>query len=157
MAAPGNEVPGEELLRSELVMDLTWRVSAGRAFTAFAAALRERRLLGLRCAGCGRVYLPPRPLCGDCRLRLSEWVEVGPEGTVETATVVHLPITDPVSGESRPGPYAMGLIRLDGAGTTVNHYLASEGIGAGARVRPLWRKQRTGTMADVACFEEAGP
>lgn len=148
------DAPGAELLRSELVMDLTWQVSAGHIFAEFARALRERRLLGLRCPRCERVYLPPRPLCGDCRVRLSGWVEVGPEGSVETATVVHLPITDPVSGESRPGPYAMGLVRLDGADTTLNHYLAAEGMGAGARVRPLWRERRSGTMADIRCFEQ---
>lgn len=145
------------LLRSEMTMDLRWRVAAGAAFATFAEALRERRLLGQRCAGCGRVSLPPRPVCGDCRLRLGEWVEVGPEGVVETATVVHLPITDPLSGESRPGPYAMGLVRLDGADTTINHYLAPERIGAGVRVRPRWRPERTGTMADIARFEEVGP
>lgn len=138
-------------------MDLTWQVSAGATFAAFARALRDHRLLGLGCARCGCVYLPPRPLCGDCRLRLSEWVEVGPQGTVETATMVQLPITDPVSGDSRPGPYAMGLIRLDGAGTTINHHLASARTGVGARVAPVWREQSTGTMADIACFEEVLP
>lgn len=150
------EAPAE-LLRSELVMDLTWRTAAGAGFAMFAQALRERRLLGRRCPRCERVYLPPRPLCGDCRVRLTDWVEVGPEGTVETATVVQLPITDPVSGESRPGPYAMGLVRLDGADTTINHYLASPQVGAGSRVRPAWRRQRGGTMADISCFEQVAP
>lgn len=153
MAPAGDEARGG-LLRCGLAMDLTWQVVAGEAFAAFARALRERRVLGRRCPSCERVYLPPRPLCGDCRVRLSDWVEVGPQGTVETATVVHLPITDPVSGASRPGPYAMGLVRLDGAATTLNHYLASDRVGTGARVRPVWRERRTGTMGDIACFEE---
>lgn len=136
-------------------MDLTWRTAAGKVMSHFAEALKERRILGRRCPDCGLVYLPPRQVCGDCKIPLTDFVEVGPLGTVITATVVHHSITDPISGQARPVPYAMGLIRLDSASTTLNHYLTTDRPVQGMRVRPLWHDQRTGTMADITAFEEA--
>lgn len=144
---------GERAPRSELVMGLTWRTAAGKVMSHFAEALKERRILGRRCPSCDIVYLPPRPVCGDCNIHLTDFVEVGPLGTVITETVVHHSITDPVSGKARPVPYVMGLIRLDRASTTLNHYLTSHVAAHGVRVQPVWRDQRTGTMADIAAFE----
>lgn len=157
--APASKVgAGSEdvkLLRSDLTMDLCWRVAAGQTFTVFAEALKERRILGRLCPHCKLVYLPPRPLCGDCLVELNDWVEVGPQGTVEAITVVHHAITDPVAGEARPVPYAMGLIRLDGASTTLNHCLIGDASHRGTRVEPVWRDERTGTMRDIETFKEA--
>jgi uncharacterized OB-fold protein len=50
----------------------------------------------------------------------------------------------------------MGLVRLDGADTTVNHYLGDgslDRLAIGARVRAVWRAERRGAMDDILCFE----
>lgn len=137
-------------------MDLTWRYASGSAMERFCAGLRERRIEALRCDGCGRRYLPPRPLCGNCLLPLASWVPVADEGTLEAWTVVHVPILDGRTGEPRPVPYGMGLIRLDGADTTLNHYLAESDpgrLGMGLRVRAVWRHELRGAMDDILHFE----
>ena len=124
-------------------MDQTWRYASGAAMEHFCAGLRERRIEALRCRGCSRRYLPPRPLCGNCCLAMEEWVEVKHEGRLDAWTVVHLPILDGRTGEMRPVPYGMGLIRLDGADTTINHYLAESDparLRIGLRVRADWLK-----------------
>ena len=141
-------------MRHEL--DLTWRYASGEAMARFCAGLRERRLMALRCDGCGRRLLPPRPVCGDCRRELSEWVPVAYEGELVAWTVVHVPILDGRTGEPRPSPYGMGLIRLDGADTTLNHYLAEADPAAlriGLRVRAVWRPELRGAMDDILHFE----
>ena len=145
-----------EPLSVPIAMDLTWRYASGAPMERFCAGLRARRIEALRCGGCGRRYLPPRPLCGNCHLRLTEWVPVAGEGTLEAWTVMHLPILDGRTGEPRPAPYGMGLIRLDGADTTLNHFLAESDparLGIGMRVRAVWRDERLGAMDDIAHFE----
>ncbi len=137
-------------------MRLTWRYVSGTAMERFLAGLAERRLEALRCGGCGRRYLPPRPFCGRCRLRLCDWVPVRDEGMLDAWTVVHLPILDARSGEPRAVPYGMGLIRLDGADTTLNHYLAEADparLAIGLRVRAVWREHLRGALDDILHFE----
>ncbi len=139
-------------------MNLTWRYGAGAHFREFIAALRARaQILGKRCPVCARVYLPPRVVCGNCYAELGEWVEVKETGTVRAFTVVHTPIIDPTTGQPRPLPYAMALIQLDGADTTLNHYLAENDpatlrVRIGMRVRAVWREQRTGMLTDIVHF-----
>lgn len=137
-------------------MTLSWRYGTSWYFAEFIRALRdERRLLGLRCPLCRRVYLPPRPLCGNCRAELREWVEVKDSGTVRAFTSVHLPIIDPATGQPRPTPYGMALIQLDGADTTLNHYLAENDpakLRIGMRVRAVWRAERKGALSDIVHF-----
>ena len=147
----------DELLHVEIPMNLTWRYGTGWYFGHFFRVLKEEgRLVGLRCPICQRVYLPPRPVCGNCHAELSEWVPVADTGTVRAFTVVHLPIVDPATGEPRPTPYGMALIQLDGADTTLNHYLVETDLSKlriGLRVRAVWREERQGRMSDIRHFE----
>lgn len=147
-----------EMLEIAAPMDLGWRYSSGAAMGRFLAGLRERRIEALRCGGCGRRYLPPRPLCGECRLRLSEWVPVADEGTLQAWSVYRLAIIDGRTGEPRPTPYGIGLVRLDGADTTLNHFLAEtdpERLSIGLRVRAVWRAEPRGALDDILHFEVA--
>lgn len=145
-----------ELLHVSHPMTLAWRYGTSWYFAEFIRALRdERRLLGLRCPLCRRVYLPPRPLCGNCHAELREWAEVKNSGTLRAFTRVHLPILDPSTGQPRPAPYGMALIQLDGADTTLNHYLAENDpakLRIGMRVRAVWREERHGTLSDIVHF-----
>lgn len=145
-----------EMLHVSHTMTLSWRYGTSDYFRTFMDALREsRRILGMRCPVCHRVYLPPRPVCGDCFAELREWVEVKDTGTVRAFTVVHVPIIDPPTGKPRPTPYSMALIQLDGAGTMLNHYLSTNEPAApciGMRVRAVWREARTGALSDILHF-----
>lgn len=145
-----------ERLSVGIEMALTWRYASGAAMERFAAGLAERRIEALRCGGCGRRYLPPRPMCGNCRLRLDDWVPVSDHGTLEAWTVMQMPILDGRTGETRAAPYGMGLIRLDGADTTLNHYLAESDparLAIGLRVRAVWRDESLGAIDDILHFE----
>lgn len=144
------------LLEIAAPMDLGWRYSSGAAMERFLTGLRERRIEALRCGGCGRRYLPPRPLCGECRLHLSDWVAVADEGVLEAWSVYHLPILDGRTGEPRPAPYGIGLVRLDGADTTLNHFLSETDprrLEIGLRVRAAWREEMRGALDDILHFE----
>ena len=50
---------------------------------------RTRRLLANKCPKCGRIQLPPREVCAVCRVRVDDFVEVGPKGQVRYMEYVY--------------------------------------------------------------------
>jgi uncharacterized OB-fold protein len=147
----------EQAIRLEQQITLRYRFAAGRHATRFFAALRdEGRILATRDAE-GNVMVPPRPVCGLSSLPMTEWVEVGPEGTLAGCTIVYVPFIDPMTGIKRPVPYGFGLVRFDGAHSNIYHLLdATEPgqIGVGRRVAAVFkpREERTGSLADIRHF-----
>ncbi|MEW6529971.1 MAG: Zn-ribbon domain-containing OB-fold protein [Thermodesulfobacteriota bacterium] len=127
---------------------------AGRMGSRFYLTLRdEKKILGIRCANCERVYWPPRSTCGRCFSQLSEdkMVEIGPRGTVETFTLVTY--SEPV--HPRKSPFIYGIIRLDGADTSIVHFIDEvefEKVQIGMRVRPVFAETRNGNILDITHF-----
>jgi len=134
-----------------------YRYSTGELGTFFFRELRDSgRIHGRRCAGCGAVYVPPRPVCGPCWKPTEGWVEIGPEGVLEAFTVVHFSFLDPMTGKPRPVPYGYGLIRLDGATSRLQHFLNETDLARlriGLRVRAKFREERVGKLTDIEYFE----
>ena len=135
---------------------LPYRYAAGTAASRFFAELRDhKRIMAQRCTKCGKTWIPPRPLCGPCYEPLSDWVEVGPRGTLIGYTVVRHAFLDPLTGKERPVPYGYGFIRLDGADFFLQHFLAEqriENLSLGLRVEAVFRAERQGNFGDIECF-----
>lgn len=88
---------------------------AGEAASRFFAALREdRQIFGATCPSCKRVLVPARAFCDACFKRTTDWVPVGPEGTLETFTI----ITAAFPGLPEP-PIVMAYVTMDGADTAL--------------------------------------
>lgn len=138
-------------------MPVTSRYTYGPANERFFRAIKdEARLFGARCGRCSIVYAPGRLFCEQCFDELTDWIEVGPAGTVEAVTSMHLDL----DGSRMDPPVLMALIRLDGADTVLFHLLG--GIGAadakvGLRVRPVYKEpeERTGSILDIVHFTPA--
>lgn len=47
-------------------------------------ALKEGKILGLKCRDCGVVEFPPVPICNECSSTDMEWVEMSGEGELIT-------------------------------------------------------------------------
>ena len=137
--------------------DLPFRHTAGRVASHFLHALKEKRILALRCPRCRRVLMPPRPFCERCFQTLDEWVEVGQQGVLEAFTVCYARFT----GLPDP-PYCLSLIKLDGADTALQHLLGEveledvdrmkEAVRVGMRVEAVWRDEREGGIQDISYF-----
>ncbi|RME48444.1 MAG: Zn-ribbon domain-containing OB-fold protein [Chloroflexi bacterium] len=125
---------------------------AGERF--FRALKDEAKILATRCESCGITYAPARLYCERCLANLSDnWTEVGPEGTVQSVTVVHI---NP-DGSRRPEPDVVAAIQLDGANTVLIHRLTpadAENVRIGARVTPVFRpaELREGSILDIDHF-----
>jgi len=115
----------------------------------------NKRFIGLKCPKCGKVYIPPRGVCGDCFAEMKEWVEVGPGGVIGSFTILRYAFIDPETGQQKPVPYSYGFIKLDGADTLFQHYINIEDeskIKIGARVEPIFSEVRKGTIRDIEYF-----
>ena len=94
-------------------MDFGYNYRLGAYLERYLDGLKERKILGVKCGGCGDVMVPPRMYCGKCRRKLEEWVEVKDRGELVEFTVGHVSMS---KGKLSPSdPYIIGLVRLDGA------------------------------------------
>lgn len=145
------EIDDGGVFHSQLVLSYPYARTVGAHIGRFLAGLRDGRIEGVR-LGDGRVLVPPPeidPVSGEVS---TDWVEVGPEGTVGAWTWVDRPL----EGQPLARPFAFALIRLDGADSALLHAVDAGSPGAlaaGTRVRPRWRDERAGAITDIACFE----
>lgn len=87
----------------------------GREFTgtAFYEFLGEKRLMGSRCASCGALHVPPRPLCPACFGEEMAWEKMSGRGSLVAFTTVHIAPTAMIeAGYDRHNPYCAGIVRL---------------------------------------------
>lgn len=73
----------------------------------FAEALRENRLLGLKCNKCWAYTIPPKKVCMECGSEDMEISELSGMGTVQTFTVIRVP------PEGFKAPYVVAMVELD--------------------------------------------
>jgi hypothetical protein len=133
-------------------LEYTYRRSVGPVLGRFFAALRERRIEGIRTRA-GRVLVPPAEYDPDTgEATTDQFVTVGPAGTVTSWTWVAKPrVKQPLQH-----PFAYALVKLDGADTPLLHAvdaLSESRMRTGMRVRPRWRTETKGEIGDIACFE----
>ncbi len=137
---------------SRIKVPYTW--SAGETLSRFFKALRdEQKILGIRCPRCQKVYAPPKKTCGTCFVECSEWLEVGPSGTLLSFTQASY--VSPAHRSSKP---FFGLIRLDGADTAFFHLLGEtnlQSLKIGIKVSPVFAEKRTGSILDILYFRAA--
>jgi len=74
----------------------------------FYKHISQGKLLGGKCTKCGKVHLPPRPLCDNCYSKDFEWLEIPTRGKLLTYTVIHIA---PAKFQSMT-PYTMGIVQL---------------------------------------------
>lgn len=147
----------EELLRIPVHMKLHYRFPAGAHYDKFFREIKENgRIMGVKCTECGRVLVPPRAVCGECFAKTGEWIPVGPKGTVKAYTSIYFPFIDGSTGKPRSIPYGSGLIKLDGAYSSINHILeegAPDKLYIGMRVEAVLKSKREGNIGDILYFK----
>lgn len=76
----------------------------------FWAGCARGELLVQRCSGCGRLRMPPRPMCPQCRSLDVSWEPVSGRGTIWSFVVPHPPLL-PAYGEL--APYNVVVVTID--------------------------------------------
>ncbi len=130
--------------------------TAGALGTKVLVDLRDRKkITGMRCPTCNRVYVPARSTCKDCFGQLDELVEVSDKGTVLTYTVVN----EPNACQPVEPPLIYGIVQLDGADNGFVHMLGgveAERLRVGMRVQAVFDEERKGSILDIKYFKPLG-
>ena len=140
------------------VADMPYKYHAGHYYSRFLRELRDnKRIIGVKCHKCGKVYVPPRIVCRDCFVKMEEFVPVSEKGTLLAFTVTNFPYTDATTGEPKKIPFTTAFIRLDGVDSNIVHRLDEtdeKKIKAGMRLRAVFSDERTGDYYhDIDHFE----
>ncbi|MCU0820985.1 MAG: Zn-ribbon domain-containing OB-fold protein [Spirochaetes bacterium] len=135
---------------------LPYTYFAGATGSRFITTLRDqKKITGVKCSKCNKVYIPPRGNCDICMEDISKnWVDIKNTGTVTNYTVVrykdkHLP---------KNPPYILALIKLDGADTSVAHIVEGidpEKVKIGMKVQAVFAKEQRNTLREIDHFEPA--
>ncbi|MBF0224190.1 MAG: Zn-ribbon domain-containing OB-fold protein [Desulfobacterales bacterium] len=137
--------------KSGINVPYTWW--AGETAGEFFISLRdEKKIKGKKCSQCGKVYIPPRKTCPLCFIENTEWVEVSIKGTLESYTIVKRQM----SALKKKTPVVFGLIKLDGADTSILHYIDEvelSNINIGMRLEAKFSEQRKATIMDIEYFK----
>jgi hypothetical protein len=75
----------------------------------FYKFLKEQKLMAAQCLQCGKIHLPPRPLCDNCFSQDFEWVSVSGKGKLLTFSVISVA---PQQFQALT-PYAVGIVQLE--------------------------------------------
>jgi uncharacterized OB-fold protein len=119
---------------------LKYKFTAGEATSRFLSQIKEGKLVGQRCPSCSNVYVPPRGACAACGVATTEEVPVSDKATVESFTIVYIPIP----GNPIQPPYIIANLVADGANISFIHLMSecvNEDVHQGQRVQAVWKDQ----------------
>ena len=151
-----------QLLTVGFTDPMPYEWSIGRYGSKFFQEIMEnRRFVGIRCPKCGKVYVPPRRLCGPCFEELFDLVTLSDTGIITAFSVVNYPFIDPDTGEQRPIPYTYGYIRIDGSDNIFSHIINETDVSrirVGMRVRAVFKEREAmqGNIQDIRYFDIIG-
>jgi hypothetical protein len=136
----------EDVTGVECPIYLKYNFTAGAATSRFLSEIKQGRIVGQKCPECANVYVPPRGSCAACGVATEEEVECVDKATVESFTIVHIPIPNhPI----KP-PYIIANLVADGSNISFLHLLSecvNEEVHIGQRVKAVWRPQQEWTYA----------
>jgi len=136
-------------------LDFPYNYRVGQYIERYIKGLSEEKIMAVKCPSCSKVVVPPRKICGECNQIMGEWVEVGPEGTVENYTIGHVRLEKGLLQDTEE-PEVIALIKLDGA----TSLLAAKILGVdpkkvelGMRVKAIFKKPPEDSLNDLEGFE----
>ncbi len=149
----------------------TWNISSynykgSRLMEEYVEVLKQKKLLGSLCPGCGKVIVPLRNLCGRCHRKMDGRKIVSNRGTI-TCFIVSPPMEkgklkvlgmDPVeTGLIKEGEVIIPVfVKFDGADSNTDTILLNvdpKAVHIGMRVQVLWAKEPQGALSDFEGVE----
>ncbi len=143
-----------------------YKYKAPNLMPEYVSHLKEKRIVGSMCPGCGKVIVQPRNICGRCHMRMTERIEVSHIGAINIF-VKSEPVTkgkytifgmDPIDmGMVAEGEVIMPVfVQFDGANSNVLALLLNadpDKVHNGMRVRAVFAEERTGALGDLMGVE----
>ncbi len=79
------------------------------SYKEYREALKQQKLMGLKCKSCGAVTVPPKMVCRSCASPDLEVVELKGAGKIQTFTTCNVA----PEGREDEVPYIISLVELD--------------------------------------------
>jgi len=134
---------------------MPYKYSVGSLASKFFIKIRDSKVLsGAKCPKCHMVNFPPRSVCPKCFSKVEELVELSGKGKLETFTIVHYES----SVQAVKPPYAIGVIKLEGADTAITHFIGGvdyNDIKPGMKLEPVFKAKRNANILDIEYFQPA--
>ena len=130
----------EPITGMEAPLYLKYNFTAGESTARFLTELKKGHLTGQRCPSCSKVYAPARGSCARCGVATTEMVELSDKATVQTFTIVHIPIP----GNPIQPPFVIANLVPDGANISFYHLLSecnNDEVRIGMRVQAVWKPE----------------
>jgi len=123
----------------------------------FYDALENKKIIGNKCPKCGKIFVPPRKVCGECNtiIPLEEnWVDLPDTGTLKNFTITHYKVNDRGVRKVKK-PQIIGMINIDGSDTHIVYRLLNiepEDLKIGMKVKIEWEEKTNGAPSDIKGF-----
>jgi uncharacterized OB-fold protein len=124
-------------------IEIPFQYTAGLAVTRFLQGLTNKKIVTSVCSKCGWRSVPPLSFCGRCWQPVTELREL--RGTGQLLSY------------SSSGDRTFGLIHLDGADSSLVHWVVADGgrLKIGSPVEPVWQPERSASILDIEHFRAA--
>lgn len=147
-----NEAVKKEPMFTKGYVAMPYKYSVGALASKFFVEIRDhKKINGVKCAKCNMVFVPPRSVCSKCFGKIEDLVELSGKGTLVTYTVARY---DSAVQVLKP-PYAIGVIKLDGADTAITHFIADadfKDLKAGMKLEAVFNEKRNANILDIKYF-----
>ncbi len=75
--------------------------------------IKNKKIVGTQCKDCGRIHLPPRVICDQCKSQSLEKIELVGDGTLQAYSVVYVPTSKMIAaGFGRDNPNCVGIVKM---------------------------------------------
>lgn len=163
------------VLNWDITVPFRW--TTGEIYGSFLGGLKNKKIYGVKCKTCQKVYVPPQEVCPSCYEDFTKenFVEVKDEGVILSFTKIYenffgeKPSEEYLTKRIEPAnykeypllwppevPYAIVIVKLDGADTGFLHIVKKdemEKLEIGRRVVACWKDERKGEIFDIECFK----
>ncbi|MGQ4874661.1 MAG: Zn-ribbon domain-containing OB-fold protein [Promethearchaeia archaeon] len=123
----------------------------------FYDGLESGKFVGIKCPSCGKVYCPPRKICGDCFKECTEYVDLPETGTLKNFTVTSWKVQERKSRKVKK-EIIVGLVQLDGANSAMIVPIINTdpaNLKEDMKVKVVWNSKLKGKVDDIKGFEPA--
>ena len=127
----------------------------GTFMDKFYDGLQEKKFIGTKCSKCGKVFLPPRNVCGDCFVKAETFVDLPGTGVLKEFTVTDQKVTERTTKKGNK-EIIVGLVQVDGADTAMIIRIVNatpDQLKEGMKVKVVWEAKIKGQPGDIAGFE----
>lgn len=131
----------------------------GRYMDKFYDALESKKIIGNSCPKCGKVFVPPRKICGGCNEEIAldeNWVDLPDTGTLVNYTITSYKVSDRTARKGK-NDRIVGIVQIDGSDTAIIYPLLNmepDVVKIGMKLNVVWEEKLKGHPSDIKGFRK---